>query len=69
MNCKFLTINIDDWGTNGIEFPEGCIDYSSDETSADFLGENKKILLRAVSKFRGHASNTVRDIYNQNINQ
>ena len=66
MNCKFLTINIDNWGTNSVEYPDGCVDYCSDELTADFLGKNKKILLRVVSKFKGHAHNTVRDIYNEN---
>lgn len=65
MNCKFLTINIDSFGTNSVEFPEGCIDYSSSELEADFLGKNKKVLLRIVSKFKGHAHNTARDIFNE----
>lgn len=64
MNSKFQTINIDAFGYNSISKPDGCIDYQSDEITADFIGKNKKILLRIISKHKGYANEVARDIFN-----
>lgn len=66
MNVKFEDINIDEWGTNSVYKPDGCIDYQSDEINFDFLGKNKKILLRIGSKFKGHAHNVGKEVFDNN---
>jgi len=67
MNRLFDIINIDEWGTNSVVKPEGCTDWQSDEHSADFIGKNKKVLLRIVSKHKGYANDVAREIFNNDL--
>lgn len=62
--AKFKIIDIDADGYKHILKPNGCIDYHSDEYEADFIGKNKKILLRIKSIHKGWANELARELFN-----
>ena len=63
----FETIDIDKVGYVHIIKPEYCLDYQSDQFAFDFLGKNKKILLRLKSQHIAHAHNVGAEIYYNNV--
>lgn len=57
-------INLPQDGYSSIIKPADCIDYQSDEFEADFIGRNKKVLLRVKSDIKGFAHQLVSSLFN-----
>ena len=62
--ARYKTIDIDAEGYKHIIKPDNCIDFHSDEKEADFIGKNKKILLRIMSIHKGWANEIAREVFN-----
>lgn len=66
----FEKIDIDKFGYVHIVKTVETQDYQSDQDTFDFLGKNKKILLRLKSSHIGHAHNVGAEIYyNGNVDK